>query len=128
MASSNFYRRLAVFHIYLITTCWAQNLAPEVSRPTPYDVPLINTFQVRRSIWGSSYQATQGAPAVAITKTSASGLEPYHKVSTKLPNHAGNWVQVRSLGGPLALEWLQMHQEGHPNTTVEWRVFVGCLT
>lgn len=27
---------------------------------------------------------------------------------------------MRSLGGPMAMKWLSMHGDGHPNTTVMW--------
>ncbi len=45
---------------------------------------------------------------------------PTLQVSNLMIGSDGTWKRVRSLGGPLAAEWLSMHQNGSPNTTVAW--------
>jgi hypothetical protein len=106
MARWNFHQRIAVFYIYLVTFLLAE--------------PIVQSPHARRGIFGDLTPVkydTNGQPIVQdIVKRS----EPRLEVSNHIQNQLGEWHNVRSLGGPMAMKWLSLHGEGHPNTTVMW--------
>ncbi|KAH8905759.1 hypothetical protein BR93DRAFT_699214 [Coniochaeta sp. PMI_546] len=100
----SFYQRLALFYIYLINFAFAEPILQHASR---------------RSIFGpdtAEFDRNGDIVAKDIVKSTGARLE----VTNTLQNAKGEWHQVRSLGGPMAVKWLQLHGDGHPNTTVRW--------
>jgi hypothetical protein len=100
----SYYQRLALFYIYLINFAFAEPILQHANR---------------RSIFGpdtAEFDRNGAIIAKDIVKSTGARLE----VTNTLQNAKGEWLQVRSLGGPIAVKWLQLHGEGHPNTTVRW--------
>lgn len=99
-AVSTFYKYLAVFYVYLLAIARAETVAPEV-----------------RSLFGSNPLQFDGA-GKPIVQDIIKSTEPRLEVSNFLQNDKGEWHQVRLLGGPMAMKWIEFHGQGHPNTTV----------
>ena len=109
MARWNFHQHIAVFYIYLITFLLAE--------------PIVQSPHERRGIFGDLTPVkydTNGEPIVQdIVKRS----EPRLEVSNHIQNQLGEWHNVRSLGGPMAMKWLSLHGEGSPQHychVVQW--------
>ena len=77
---------------------------------------------MRRGIFGRSLAFEAGGEPIVNALAKTSSTDPYLEVSIHLPNQVGDWYNVRSLGGPMALKWLILHRDGHPNTTAVWCV------
>ncbi|KAG4419886.1 hypothetical protein IFR04_007018 [Cadophora malorum] len=106
MARWNFHQRIAVFYIYLITFILAE--------------PIVQLPVARRGIFGDLQPVKYDQNGEPVVQDITKSAEPLLEVSNHIQNHLGEWHDVRSLGGPMAMKWLSLHSDGHPNTTVKW--------